>query len=226
MRTLGIFAKQPVPDRVKTRLAADWDFERAAQLYECFVRDLLDRFCEAGDRRVIGFAPDSEEARDWFRATNAGQYWTLWPQPESSLGELMAGFFQQWGSETSDRTLLIGSDSPSIPDSWLEHAWQLLEDSDCVIGPASDGGYWLIGFRGSVAGDARTAVFEKIDWSTATVLAQSVERITQAGLSLALLPVWYDIDSADDVEMLRGHLKAMAAAGEEAGLLRTSEFLK
>ena len=225
MQTLGVFAKQPVPGRVKTRLAADWDVDRAATLYECFVRDLLNRFRDAGDRRVVGFAPDLEAARDWFGSAAPGSQWTLWAQPEVGLGGRMEAFFTAWGDDDADRTLLIGSDSPSIPDSWLDHAWRLLEDSDCVIGPASDGGYWLIGLRGSVTSEARRAVFDGVDWSTANVLAQSVERVARVGLRLELLPVWYDVDSAEDVEMLRGHLQAMAVAGEKLELPETSRFL-
>ena len=91
---------------------------------------------------------------------------------------------------------------------------------DRLLGALPEDRHWLIGFRGSVPSEARSAIFEGVDWSTAAVLAQSVERVTGAGLSLTLLPVWYDIDSADDVEMLRGHLKAMAAAGEDVVLCR------
>ena len=144
MRTLGLFAKQPVPGRVKTRLAADWGHERAAALYECFVRDLLGRLAVTGDRRVIGFAPADDETRQWFQETSrriAGlEAWKLWPQPELDLGGRMADFFRTWTESPAHRTILIGSDSPTLPTEYLEQAWRLLDNHDCVLGPATDGG--------------------------------------------------------------------------------------
>jgi uncharacterized protein len=230
MRTLGIFAKQPVPGRVKTRLAVDWGNERAAALYECFVRDLLTRFATVGDRRVIGFAPDSEEARRWFEtvstspddAVDSGG-WILWPQPNSDLGGRMAACFETWAETPDHRTILIGSDSPTLPVEYLERAWRLLQDNDCVLGPASDGGYYLIGLRGSLPEFA--APFRDVDWSTAGVLSKTVENLKQHNLSLGLLPVWYDVDSVDAVETLTGHLAAFRHAGQTAELPATSHFL-
>jgi rSAM/selenodomain-associated transferase 1 len=227
MRTLGIFAKQPVPGRVKTRLAADWGNERAAALYECFVRDLLDKFATAGDRRVIGFAPGSEEAQQWFEATSlsstGSESWILWPQPDSDLGGRMAACFRTWTESPDHRTILIGSDSPTLPVEYLERAWRLLEDNDCVIGPAADGGYYLIGLRGSVSDFA--APFRDVEWSTAGVLSQTVALLKKHNLSLGLLPVWYDVDSVAAVATLSGHLSALKLTDAATHLPHTERFL-
>lgn len=219
MKTLGMFAKQPVPGRVKTRLAADWGNERAAALYECFVRDLRERFAVAGEHRVIGFAPNSDEAREWFTDPN----WQVWPQPDTDLGGRISAFFKTWCTAEDDRTILIGSDSPSIPAEHLDEAWLLLENHDCVVGPAADGGYWLIGLRGPSGN--RTGIFKDIDWSSASVLGQTVQRISEMNLTLGLLPVWYDVDSIDSVSTLRGHLDGFRIAGVEMSLPRTAAFL-
>ena len=227
MRTLGIFAKQPVPGRVKTRLARDWGNERAAALYECFVRDLLSRFVRDGNRRVIGFAPDNDEARQWFDTASQpltdAEAWTLWPQPESNLGGRMTTFFETWTESADHRTILIGSDSPSLPDEYLEQTWLLLETNDCVLGPATDGGYYLIGLRGTVADFG--APFRNVEWSTAGVLAQTVERLKQHDLSLGLLPPWYDVDSVEDVVTLAGHLAALEQSGTADFLTSTQQCL-
>jgi rSAM/selenodomain-associated transferase 1 len=226
MRTLGIFAKQPVPGRVKTRLAADWGNERAAALYECFVRDLLGKFATAGDRRIISFAPNSDEARRWFAdASNqaAEKLWTLWPQPEHDLGGRMASYFETWTESAKHRTILIGSDSPSLPAEYLEQAWQLLEENDFVLGPATDGGYYLIGLRGTVADFA--APFKGVEWSTAGVLSQTVQLLKQHNHSLGLLPPWYDVDSAESVVTLTGHLAASEHARKPYSLPATRQFL-
>lgn len=226
MRTLGIFAKQPVPGRVKTRLAADWGNERAASLYECFVRDLLSEFAVAGDRRVLGFAPNVDAAREWFGAASGqteSESWTLWPQPELDLGGRMASYFETWTESAEHRTILIGSDSPSLPVEYLEQAWQLLETNDCVIGPATDGGYYLIGLRGTVADFG--VPFRDVDWSTASVLGQTVEHLKQYDFSLGLLPPWYDVDSAESVVTLTGHLSAMKHSENPDSLAATRQFL-
>jgi uncharacterized protein len=228
MRTLGIFAKQPVPGRVKTRLAADWGNERAAALYECFVRDLLGKFAAIGDRRVIGFAPNTDEARQWFDAASRSltheETRSLWPQPDLDLGGRMAAYFEAWTESPKHRTILIGSDSPSLPVDYLDQAWRLLESHDCVIGPATDGGYYLIGLRGAVADFS--APFKTIEWSSAEVLAQTIQRLQQHDLSLGLLPPWYDVDSAEAVVSLSGHLAALEHSGDSCSLPNTLRFLK
>lgn len=226
MRTFGIFAKQPVPGRVKTRLAADWGNDRAVALYECFVRDLLQKFAAVGDRRVIGFAPCSDVARQWFTETTdetAAESWTLWPQPDLDLGSRMASYFKTWTESAEHRTILIGSDSPSLPEEYLEQAWQLLEENDCVLGPATDGGYYLVGLRGKITDFA--APFKDVEWSTAGVLAQTVRLLKQQDLSLGLLPPWYDVDSAEAVITLKGHLAASEHAQKPCLLSATRQFL-
>ncbi len=92
-----------------------------------------------------------------------------------------------------------------------------------MIGPAADGGYWLIGLSGRAVG--WPSLFERIDWSTAEVLAQTVARVQEAGLKLSLLPVWYDVDSVDDLSLLRGHLAAMHASGQRELNPRTQAAL-
>jgi rSAM/selenodomain-associated transferase 1 len=232
MRTLGMFAKQPVPGRVKTRLAADWGDERAAELYEAFVRDLLQRadfdYLDDPDgeiHRVLGFAPDNAEARSWFEEA-APDRWHLWPQPNEDLGGRIAKFFAEHTAEAGSSAVLIGSDSPTLPVTYILDAFYQLKTADVVIGPASDGGYCLIGLR---AGFDSVPLYKGVDWSSSRVLGQTAERVRELGLSLELLPVWYDVDSVAGVEMLRGHLAAFEVAGHEAELAElknTKEFLR
>ncbi len=228
MRTLGIFARQPVPGQVKTRLAADWGYDRAAELYECFVRDVIEKFATVGDRRIIGFTPNTDESRQWFNAASRSsalaEAWLLWPQPESDLGLRMAKYFEKWTDSPGHRTILIGSDSPSLPIDYLDQAWQLLEKNDCVIGPATDGGYYLIGFRDSVPDFG--AAFREIEWSTAEVLAQTIEQLKHHEISLGLLPPWYDVDSVEAVTNMSGHLAALEHSGVVCSLPATQRFLK
>lgn len=227
-----MFAKQPVPGRVKTRLAADWGDDRAAELYEAFVRDLLQRadfdYLDDPDgeiHRVLGFAPDNAAARSWFEEA-APDRWHLWPQPNKDLGGRIAKFFAEHAAEAGSSAILIGSDSPTLPVTFILDAFDRLKTADVVICPASDGGYCLIGLR---AGFDSASLFKGIDWSSSQVLGQTAERVRDLDLSLELLPIWYDVDSVDGVEMLRGHLAAIELAEHEfelAELKNTLQFLR
>lgn len=217
MKTLALFAKQPIPGQVKTRLAASWGPERAAALYECFLRDQFERFAHEGDRRVVAHSPGTVAARSWF--SDAADHWQLWPQPDTDLGGRMAACFAHWCSGADDRMVLIGSDSPNLPDGSFDRAFTLLETHDVVLGPAADGGYWLVGLRGSLP-EAR-GIFSHIDWSTPDVLRQTVCRIHSLKLTLALLPLWFDVDTVAEVATLHGLL----VADRQIRLPRTRERL-
>ena len=208
MKKLGIFVKQPTPGRVKTRLAADVGDRMAAEIYAAFTADVLERFAKTADRRFLCYAPDSLEAAEHFQQLAQDNY-QLWLQPDCGLGDRMNQFFIAQIQSRADRAILIGSDSPTIPPELMNQAFVELEESDCVIGPATDGGYYLIGLS-----QRAWPIFDKIEWSSSQVLEQTVDRITSAGASLALLPPWYDVDSLEDLHMLRGHVQALRTTGQ------------
>ena len=210
MNTFGMFVKQPCAGKVKTRLAAGWDDERAARLYESFVLDLAERFRTGVDQRTLCFAPDVDEAAAYFREIARDDY-VLWPQPNDSLGRRMHQFFVERLLEPDDRVVIIGSDSPTLPAAYVDDAFDRLRNCDCVIGPATDGGYYLIGQR-FLGKD----LFEEIEWSSRKVLLQTVERVGSLGMTLSLLPPWYDVDTADDVKMMQGHIAAMETVGGDS----------
>lgn len=214
---LGIFAKRPDPGRVKTRLAADLGADFAAEAAEAMTLDLAelwggDRVLAPGGRRVLAFAPD--DAGPWFDARVPGAM-ALQPQHGDNLGARMRAFFEGEFEDGASRVVLIGSDSPTLDPSIVVSAFLCLETRDVVLGPSADGGYYLLGCRPPMP-----PVFEGIAWSTPNVLGQTVERLGQSGLSLALLPPWYDVDSADDWRTLSGHLRALRRAGIDPWLPR------
>jgi rSAM/selenodomain-associated transferase 1 len=208
MTTLGLFVKHPVPGSVKTRLAAEIGAERGARVYEAFIELLTGRFRGIAERRVLCYAPPTAEARDHF-AGIAGDEFELWPQPQADLGSRMERFFIDHLRRPEDRVVIIGSDSPTLPRGLVEEAFDRLREADCVIGPATDGGYYLIGERGF-----SRPVFAGVAWSTPRVLDQTIALVRQAGAVLALLPPWYDVDTPEDWRMLIGHLRALQWAGE------------
>lgn len=209
MQTFGMFVKHPQPGQVKTRLAAEIGADAAAGLYAAFVRDLAARFETVAERCVLGYAPATGAAQQYFR--QFAPAFDLWPQPDVDLGERMGRFFADHLQSPTDRAVLIGSDSPTLPRALVEQAFQALDTADCVLGPATDGGYYLVGLRGRA-----WPIFDDITWSAPTVLAQTIARVQSAGTRLALLAPWYDVDTAADLALLGGHIAALQAAGHPA----------
>ncbi len=202
MPTLGIFAKRPVPGAVKTRLAAAVGAEAAARFYEVSLRTLLARLSKVSMRRVIGVARTSDVDLPWFHQF---ANYELWPQPAGDLGLKLAAWFE-FACSTDDRVLIIGSDSPTLPLEFITQAVTALEACECVIGPALDGGYYLIGLRCPVP-----QLFRGIEWSTPRVLEQTLTRAAKQGLSVTLLPQWNDVDEMADLAVLRDQLNELCA---------------
>lgn len=220
---LGLFAKRPEPGRVKTRLAAEIGDEGATRLHEAMLFDLIDLLdspgvLAPGGRKVLVYAPD--DAGPWFDERIPASF-ALQPQADGDLGRRLSGFFAGEFADGASRVVAIGSDAPTLDPSFVVAAFLALDGRDVVLGPATDGGYYLVGCRGSVP-----PIFEAIDWSTADVLGQTIDRLDGTGRSLAVLPPWYDVDTAASVRMLGGHLRAMRRAGMDPLLTRTEAWLE
>jgi glycosyltransferase A (GT-A) superfamily protein (DUF2064 family) len=115
--------------------------------------------------------------------------------------------------ELGIKKVLVGVDSPTLPLSYIEEAFAKLEQADLVLGPATDGGYYLVGCTGRVP-----PIFENISWSRPTVLEDTINLLKNTDWRLDMLPPWYDVDTLNDWRMLRGHLAALRQAGIKAGL--------
>jgi rSAM/selenodomain-associated transferase 1 len=220
---LGIFGKRPEPGRVKTRLAAEFGPERAAEMHEAMLFDVIgtwdsERVLSPGGRRVLVFAP--QDAGPWFDARVPDAF-ALQAQAEGDLGRRMREFFAGEFEDGAERVVLIGCDAPTLDPSVVISAFLCLDGRDVVLGPSTDGGYYLVGCRGAVP-----PIFEGINWSTPKVLAQTIDRLRDTGLSLAILPPWYDVDTPDNWRVLAGHVRALRRAGVEVGLPRTEELVE
>lgn len=208
---LGMFAKYPQPGLVKSRLAAETSPAWAAGVARAFLLDLLDRFGTFPVLRVLVFAPESAD----FVTLNRGRF-ELAPQTDGDLGTRLGAFMHQQFQDSAERVVLIGTDSPTLPCSILEQAFAALANADVVIGPATDGGYYLIGCRRSLP-----ELFRDIAWGGDRVLLDTVARARDLGLQFAVLPPWYDVDTLSDWRMLRGHLAALRQAGTPMALPHT-----
>ncbi len=205
--TFGLFVKYPEPGQVKTRLAGSIGDELAAELYAAFLSDLSARFRDINARRILAYTPNDERSRQFFERLADGRF-ELWAQPEGSLGERMQSYFETFGPEP---VVLIGSDSPTLLRNDVEQALSALQNVGCVLGPATDGGVYLIGLHQQSQSliTSTCDLFDRVEWSTSRVLEQMIAAIQQTDASLELLPLWYDVDTLVDLGFLRGHLAAL-----------------
>ena len=218
-----VFAKNPVPNQVKTRLIPTLSPEQAATLYTAFLTDWCDTLAKLSDVDIIIAYTPPEAEPDLRRLI--GDHAIYIPQMGTDLGERLTSA-TQWAAEQGyAKILLVGSDSPTLPISYISQAYILLDSRDITIGPCTDGGYYLIGFSVANVAIAVPFVFEDIAWSTAGVFQQTVTRIRSLEATVGLLPPWYDIDTAEDLAFLRAHLSAMRLAGDTVQAVKTESLL-
>jgi uncharacterized protein len=192
---LIIFAKEPRPGQVKTRLSPPLSPETAAQLYYCFILDILEEMARVPEVRLaVAFSPVT--ARGFFRRL-APPGTNLFPQEGRDLGERMARAFARSFAAGFGPMLLRGSDVPDLPAAMVSEAQAVLAagQAQVVLGPATDGGYHLVGLTAP-----QPALFQGPVWSSRTVLTDTLRLARQLGLRVHLLDPWPDIDTGDDLQ--------------------------
>jgi rSAM/selenodomain-associated transferase 1 len=200
-----LFARQPVSGKVKTRLQPALGEAKTLGLYECFLQDSLALLTSLKNVDCfVGCHP--AEGETYFKQLDSAQSVRVFPQEGADLGEKMKRAFSDRFEEGYDHVVIIGSDSPSLPNTYIENA--LCSSKDLVLGPSADGGYYLIAMHRKVVD-----VFKGVSWGTETVLKETCDRIAHLGASLELLPPWYDVDRPEDLAFLETHLDLMAHAG-------------
>ncbi len=185
MARLLVFLKAPEPGRVKTRLAASVGPEKACEFYRELVETLIGRI-EAYPRVELRVAPDEAlvSVADWSRSG-----WEVLPQGDGSLGDRLARAFRDAFETALGPVMAIGSDCPEVTLEHLEEAQRSLRTHSVVLGPARDGGYWLIGLNRWIP-----ELFYEITWSTESVLQETLDRAKQVGLTVDLLEELEDVD--------------------------------
>lgn len=196
---LLVFARLPELGKVKTRLAATLGDERTLVIYETMLRELLTSIGQS--------TPEMEIEIMWAAAASAnGQALrhafgdrALAMQTGVTLGDRLAmAFSERFFFHRTQKIVAIGVDDPQLPRAIIDHAFALLDSCEWVIGPATDGGYYLIGCR---AAAFEAAIFtDGIEWGSEKVLAETLEKIRESGSSVANLPMRSDIDTAEDLE--------------------------
>ncbi|HJU06587.1 MAG TPA: TIGR04282 family arsenosugar biosynthesis glycosyltransferase [Nitrospiraceae bacterium] len=203
---LIIFAKAPIPGEVKTRLCPPLTPDEAASLHGSFVLDMLERSGKAatqggGSKRAQGFdrflacAPSSEHV--FFKIMEERHGVRLIDQIGEDLGARMDQAFTTIFGLGYARVLLVGTDLPMLSELIFSQAFHRLVDHDLVLGPATDGGYFLIGLK-----QPAPQLFTGIPWSTDQVLAHTQRKADALGLKTALLAPERDIDTIEDLRVL------------------------
>jgi rSAM/selenodomain-associated transferase 1 len=199
-QALLTMAKRPAPGQTKTRLTLALSSVEAAALYECFLQDtlaLMRQVCV--DTRSIAYAPATEKS--YF--VDLAPDFELWLQQGRDLGDRLANAFQHYFTACYDHIVIMDSDSPTLPSDSLRQAFAELEQGfDVVLGPCEDGGYYLIGLQAPAP-----HLLRQVPMSTPTVLADTITLADEAGLTVSLLPAWYDVDDADSLARLRQELR-------------------
>jgi rSAM/selenodomain-associated transferase 1 len=203
---VAIMAKAPRPGEVKTRLCPPLSPADAALLYRCFLHDKVAAVgALVNAQPVLAYTP--VDARAEFDALAPG--FSLLPQQGSDLGARLHATLETLLASGHAGAIAVDSDTPTLPREFLQQAVDFLAGPgpDVVIGPTEDGGYYLIGVRA-----AHRELFDGVPWSTPEVLDVTLRRAAAAGLRVACLPPWFDIDTPGDLERLRAALPADAAA--------------
>ncbi|MEZ6013862.1 MAG: TIGR04282 family arsenosugar biosynthesis glycosyltransferase [Planctomycetota bacterium] len=195
---LIVMAKRPALGRAKTRLARDVGPERALQLAQAFLVDTLGKVAALVHTRPtvraqIAYAP--EDAGRWFEAQAPWAEHT--PQSDGDLGHRMEAALAAAFADGAARCVVIGTDAPHLAADTLAAAFDALRGADVCLGPARDGGYYLIGLTAP-----QPTLFRGVPWSTDTVLEITLRRAAAAALRARLLPVESDIDDGADLARL------------------------
>lgn len=218
-----VFAKNPIPNHVKTRLIPRLSAEQAAALYRAFLTDWCETLSELSTiDLIVAYTPEGSQAD---LQAIIGDAVTYIPQIGDGLGERLTSA-THWASEEGyEKIIITGSDSPTVPLTYISQAVDALDTCDIVVGPSVDGGYYLIGFSTQNISTVVPFIYEGIAWSTKHVFQQTVERIEKINAKLNLLPVWYDVDTPEDLDFLQAHLSALKLAEGSVHAVRTERIL-
>jgi rSAM/selenodomain-associated transferase 1 len=201
---IAVMAKASIPGRAKTRLSPPLTPAQAADLNTAFLRDIANNLLQAGHQVFIrphmAFAPAGSEAF-FNRILPAGIDLVETVAPR--FGDCLLRATQTMLGRGYGAACVLNSDSPTLPASYLVAAVTALaaEGDRAVIGPSTDGGYYLLGMK-----RAHRHLFDDIEWSTERVFEQTLARAREIELPMVVLPTWYDVDDAAALRMLVGEL--------------------
>lgn len=212
-KVIIIMAKVPIAGTVKTRLQPFLSAEQSATLAECFLRDAVSKAKSLSNELIIAYTP--VEKRDVLLTTLPNEQIFI-EQKGANLGGKMFHAFEFAFTQNSDAVLMIGTDSPTFPARFITRAFEMLSETDAILGETADGGFYLIGLR-----KLKKEIFEAVEWSSPKTFNQTARNIENLGLKLSFLPNWYDVDTPDDLKRLKKDLSKNPSIAP-----KTFEFLE
>ncbi len=233
-RKIIVFTRFPVPGETKTRLTPAFSPEEAAEIHRqmTFHTICTARNCQATlEVRYTGGTLN--DMQTWL-----GDDLSYTKQEGDDLGQRMMRAFQENFAAGCQRAVIIGTDCPELTDKGITYALQSLKHNDLVVGPADDGGYYLIGLRRESAGKAIPALFTDIDWGTDRVLRKTLNKARQATLKVCQLTTLSDVDRPEDIDIWNRTIERSSAfknsmisviipaTNEEKSLPKTLKHLK
>lgn len=199
-----VFARVPAPGLVKTRLTPALDKVEAAHLYTAFLQDALEQYARIGADIRLYLAPSSSDLEKNIVPEGVSVH----DQNGKGLGGKMANAFVETFAAGYERVIILGTDHPTLPSDFIEVAFESLSSlRSVVIGPADDGGYYLLGMT-----DFIPELFQKMEYSHGDVFRQTLKRLPPEGVDVTILPGWYDIDTPEDVHRLACELATAGAS--------------
>jgi rSAM/selenodomain-associated transferase 1 len=218
-RRLLLFTKPAREGRVKTRLIGDLTAAAAAALHAAFLADLLDRLREGDFGLRLAWALEPGEA------VPPGLPPGIRQEGETLGARLYGALSAAAGEAGVTAVAALGSDHPTLPLALVHRAFERVEaGADVVLGPAEDGGYYLIALSAGGSASVARRLFEDIAWSTGAVLGETLARCRELGLTVELLPEASDVDTPDDLRRLAARM-ADAGADADLGCPRTRDLL-
>ncbi len=211
---LIIMAKEPKIGSTKTRLCPPLKFDEAANFYEALLWDTITM--TAGIKEIdLAIAISPPESADYFKKISPPETHLI-PLTCADIGECLMLALDKLLKLDYPRVMALNADGPSLPPSYIQEGIERLEENDLILGPAEDGGYYLVGSK-----ENYPDLFIGIDWSTNKVLEQTLNKADALNLSVHLLPTWYDVDTAKEIQRLRDELKTLPPTS----LIHSRKFL-
>jgi rSAM/selenodomain-associated transferase 2/rSAM/selenodomain-associated transferase 1 len=215
---LVVMARAPSDERGKSRLMPDIPVHRL-ELRQALLLDTIAAAAHVTPADLfVAFEPGDAESEFQLLVGGTAQ---LVPQRGDTIGDRMRHVLTDVFARGYDSAIIVGSDVPALPPAYVAAAFERLRGHRCdvVIGPATDGGYYLIGMR-SVSSE----LFDAIPWSTPLVLARTLQTADTLGLTVSLTPQWYDVDGVDDLRRVMA--EQSTAQRTRAWLAAHSEVLR
>jgi rSAM/selenodomain-associated transferase 1 len=212
-RVLVIMAKAPRSGAVKTRLAPSLSPTAVTDFYCCLLDDTLTLARSLSDVEVFIMCPDSDVNE---LTQLAGSEASVVGQKGEGLAAGLTSVFARFAEDHQRRTIAFNSDSPHLPRSVLEDAFETLAAQDVVVGPTHDGGYYLVGAKAS-----HPTLFARDEMGTSSALERLLSRARAVQLSVGFVEPFYDIDVADDLSRLAAELRLSPTRAP-----RTAQWLK